>query len=120
MALQVYLVLAQHTPSYQQPLLGYLVEHMRVGEGDTLRMEYRDIPYVATTSALVQATALAAGHMVVTRYTLEQATSFWDTSISPTLARFCHLAKQLIEDPELLDMYVWAEDKDLWFSEHCV
>lgn len=115
---QVYLVLAEHDSTFQQPLTGYLVEHMRVGCGNLLRVEYRDIPYIADASSSVQASVEAAGHMVVTRYNVEQAVLYWTQVLTPALVNFCQLAERIIDVPEVLDSYIAAADKDLWFSEH--
>lgn len=63
-------MLAENDCSFRGTVEGYLVEHMWVGDGIELRLEYREVPYISVQNFVVQYTPAAAGHMVVTRYTL--------------------------------------------------
>ena len=115
-------MLAEHTQSFadSNSIVGYLVEHMRVGVGNMLKLDYREVPYVSTEQGqqVIDVGHHAAGHMVVTKYTLQQAKEQWDTDIEPKLAQFCLLARQLISNPAMLASYLAATDKDLWYQQH--
>ena len=115
-------MLAEHTNSFADDasIVGYLVEHMRVGEGNMLHLDYREVPYISAEHCqqTVDVGQHAAGHMVVTKYTLQQAKEEWHTVIKPKLAQFCLLARQLMSDSDMLASYSNAADKDLWYRQN--
>lgn len=111
-------MLAEHIHTFGHSAVGYLVEQMRVGGGTRLKLEFREEPYVAAQQTHVNVGELEAGHMVITKYTLQQARSYWDTTIKPELAKFCRLLDRLMVCSDLVASYMQAADKQVWYQQH--
>lgn len=119
------MMLAKLSGAAQSPQ-GYLVEHHRVGKGNTLHIEYRDgNPSVFTENyqpttiehSTKQVCPELAGVMIITRYTMDQAEATWRSSILPALDDFVKFWDKLETDESLLNSYNRCADGHSFYEE---
>ena len=101
--------------------MGYLVEHHRVGQGDMLRIEYREgnMPSVFTEhyqrksiSVINKRVSPAdAGVMIITRYTTQQAEELWEQRMLPGLSKFVAIWNRLLSDSQYREQYQACADR---------
>lgn len=113
------------TPAAEQPI-GYLVEHMRVGAGDTLEIEYREGNFSVFTEnyqCVTQATATKrtrardAGVMVITRYSRQQAKDFLEEFLLPGLDKFVTVYDKLAAQPDVKEAYRRCANRDIFYNQ---
>ena len=95
---------------------GYLVEHCRVGEGDTLQLELRERASQRVPYDNKKVPRQSTGTMICTKYSNETADAFWDAEIMPGLRKFCQVIRQLRQGPQLLQGFLAADDKQAWYG----
>ena len=81
-----------------------------------MHLQLREKPFQHVPAVDQKVARQNAGTMLVTKYTLKAAETYWEQVIMPGLRKFCQIIRQLCQSRELCQAFLAVPDKEAWYA----